>query len=189
LKYLSIDIETTGVDPLNDQILSVGAIVEDTSIKSDFKDLPKIHLILKHDRINGNPYAIQMNNSIIRYISGKEKPPSLDDEKFGYTETIDPSLLESYLIHFIQSHMGNKKVVAAGKNFGSFDFQFLKQHGSLGLFFAHRSIDPAMMYIDWNEDYPPNLETCKEKAGLPKLVSHNALEDAWDVIQCLRKFY
>lgn len=29
MKYLSIDIETTGVDPLNNQILSVGIIVED----------------------------------------------------------------------------------------------------------------------------------------------------------------
>lgn len=41
-----------------------------------------------------------------------------------------------------------------------------------------------------NDDWLPNLTTCKEKAGLEETeVTHNALDDAWDVIQVLRAKY
>jgi hypothetical protein len=44
--------------------------------------------------------------------------------------------------------------------------------------------------VDWKNDKSlPNLTTCKERAGVSGIVTHNALEDAWDVIEVLRKFY
>jgi hypothetical protein len=44
--------------------------------------------------------------------------------------------------------------------------------------------------VDWNNDKSlPNLTTCKERAGIEGVVTHDALEDAWDVIEVLRKFY
>ena len=40
-----------------------------------------------------------------------------------------------------------------------------------------------------NDDAAPGLGLCKERAGIEGIVTHNALEDAWDVIEILRKFY
>jgi hypothetical protein len=53
-----------------------------------------------------------------------------------------------------------------------------------------RVLDPAQFYINWTKDIElPNLSTCKQRAGLDSNVSHNAIEDAWDVIMLLRKQY
>jgi hypothetical protein len=46
------------------------------------------------------------------------------------------------------------------------------------------------LYVDWKTDSDvPNLLKCKERAGINGTVTHNALEDAWDVIEVLRKKY
>jgi hypothetical protein len=53
-----------------------------------------------------------------------------------------------------------------------------------------RVIDPAILMVDWkNDESLPNLKVCKERADIEGIVTHNALEDAWDVIEVLRKFY
>ena len=36
MRYVSIDIETTGLDRQNDQVLEVGAVIEDTDKQLDF---------------------------------------------------------------------------------------------------------------------------------------------------------
>ncbi len=51
MKYLSIDIETTGLDPLKDQLLSFGAIIEDTENPLPFDEIPKFHAAIKRNRI------------------------------------------------------------------------------------------------------------------------------------------
>ena len=43
MKYISIDIETTGLDPENCQILSIGAVIEDTLNQLPFEELPTFH--------------------------------------------------------------------------------------------------------------------------------------------------
>ena len=56
--------------------------------------------------------------------------------------------------------------------------------------FRSRVLDPAILYVDWNKDDSlPSLTTCKERAGLDPLVTHDALDDAWDIIELLRKNY
>jgi hypothetical protein len=53
-----------------------------------------------------------------------------------------------------------------------------------------RIIDPSILFVNWSEDNAlPSLTKCKERANIEGIVTHNALEDAWDVIELLRKFY
>ena len=40
-----------------------------------------------------------------------------------------------------------------------------------------------------NDDAAPGLGLCKERAGIEGIVTHNAIEDAMDVVQLFRKFY
>lgn len=53
-----------------------------------------------------------------------------------------------------------------------------------------RIIDPAILFCDWkNDETLPNLQECKNRGKIGGVVTHNALEDAWDVIELLRTKY
>ncbi|NDG53338.1 MAG: hypothetical protein EBY39_09990 [Flavobacteriia bacterium] len=66
--YVSIDIETSGLEPLNNSVLSFGAIIEDTSKKLPYEKLPKFNAIILQHQITGAPRAISMNKEIISLI-------------------------------------------------------------------------------------------------------------------------
>lgn len=44
MKYISIDIETTGLNPAVDQILEIGAILEDTLNPSTYDNAQKFNV-------------------------------------------------------------------------------------------------------------------------------------------------
>ena len=50
--YLSIDLETTGLEKDRYQILSFGAILEDTEKKLPYDEIPKFHAAILHNEIN-----------------------------------------------------------------------------------------------------------------------------------------
>jgi len=80
----------------------------------------------------------------------------------------------------------------AGKNFATFDKLFLEQLPRWKQLFKvrQRIIDPTVLFTNWKEDEAlPNLTTCKSRANTGGEVTHDALEDAWDVIQLLRTQY
>ena len=58
MKYVSIDIETTGLDPETCQILQVGAVIEDTQNLLPLEELPKFNCIVEHPAYTGSPYAL-----------------------------------------------------------------------------------------------------------------------------------
>ena len=67
--YLSIDLETTGLEKDRYQILSFGAILEDTEKKLPYDEIPKFHAAILHNEITGSPFAINMNKKIIFRMS------------------------------------------------------------------------------------------------------------------------
>jgi oligoribonuclease len=80
MKYISIDIETSGLNPEKNKILSFGAIIEDTTKKSPYEELPKFNAIILQHEITGSPRAITMNKEIIsligEFIEGDEETKS-----------------------------------------------------------------------------------------------------------------
>jgi oligoribonuclease len=85
MKYLSIDCETTGVDTKNDQLLSIGIVIEDSSKVQPLESLPRLHIIVDRDRIEGNPYALNMNKDIIElmlsYQQAKKEGKTINGER------------------------------------------------------------------------------------------------------------
>ena len=69
MEYISIDIETTGLDRENDQVLEIGAIIENTFDPKPFDELPKFHAIILHPRYEGSSYAINMNKRIFQILA------------------------------------------------------------------------------------------------------------------------
>lgn len=221
MKYLSIDIETTGLDPLLNDILSIGAIIEDSANPLPYKDCPKFHVAIVREQISGSPFAINMNRNLIESIAlwkaYPEQRETIEKEtemKFlqldkvveefydflyenGMTsEEFDPNrqvkMKKGKAYPILTSNMKPASITAAGKNFSTFDKLFLEQlpRWKQCIRLKQRVLDPAILYVDWKADSDvPNLNTCKERAGIRGAVTHNALEDAWDVIEVLRKKY
>jgi oligoribonuclease len=180
MRYISIDIETTGLEEERDQIIEIGIVEENTKEEKEIKELKRFHCYVENKRIEGNAYAIGMNAEKIKRISKREpgfnylKPEEVVDsikewlKEIGYKE--------------------NERIVIAGKNVGIFDLQFLKRLKGWEeeLNIHHRVLDPGMMYLDIEDLVPPNLSECKVRAGLESEVSHTAIEDAIDVIKLIR---
>jgi DNA polymerase III epsilon subunit-like protein len=75
MKYISIDLETTGLDPQNCQILQIGAVIEDTNEVKPISELPKFNCVIEHPHYSGSAFAINMNMNLIEIIAGMEKIP------------------------------------------------------------------------------------------------------------------
>jgi len=82
MRYISLDIETTGLDSERYDVLSIGAIIEDTNNKLPYEELPKFHAAIKRQEITGSPFAINMNRdlieSIVRYQSAEDQDEKND---------------------------------------------------------------------------------------------------------------
>jgi hypothetical protein len=230
MRYASIDIETTGIDPDLNQILSIGIILEDSNNPLPYEELPKFHCAIKRTELYGNVFAINMNKDLIETINSYNITKNQDerndiinsskmqffDEKdvvrqifyFMYdndflekpnTDSWNQAQVSDYfetyngkLYPILKSSLPAYQIVCAGKNFATFDKLFLQKLPGWKQVFgvSQRVLDPGILYVDWkNDKVVPNMITCKERGNVPGVVTHNALEDAWDVVQLLRNKY
>jgi len=193
MKYVSLDIETTGIDPEVDQILEIGAIIEDTNNLLSFDKIPKFKCIIEHTKYTGNAFAINLNQRIFNILANippMKKDLVLHCEYKVRNNILTLSQASLEFSKFLKSNGIESGYSAAGKNYAGFDNLFLKKIDNWPS--AHqRVIDPGVLFVDFKKDWiTPNLETCKQRAGLVNTkVSHDAIEDAWDVIQVLRVKY
>jgi hypothetical protein len=204
MKYASIDIETTGIDPESNQILSIGIILEDSNNPLPYEELPKFHCAIKRTEISGSLFAIDMNKDLIATINSYMTAIG-QDEKNDMVHFTGMQFLNEHevVMHIAQFMQDNSfingtvdkvpyQIICAGKNFGTFDKLFLQKLSCWNNVFriSQRVLDPGLLYIDWKNDKTvPNMITCKERGNVPGVVTHNALEDAWDVVQLLRNKY
>lgn len=205
MKYLSLDIETTGLNPVTCDVLEVGAYLEDTNNLLPREQLPFFHKYLWRDNYRGEPYALQMNAHIFQKMLTLKKNVGVGQFHDHDKLLINPEYIWEHFGWWVYFHRklwaGTKfdndttfswsdmpHLVIAGKNVAGFDIPFLKRLDGNFPKFHHRVIDPGMMYFDPRSDeVPPDLKECKRRAGLAEQVSHEALDDAWDVIQLVRR--
>lgn len=224
MKYISIDVETTGLDPENCQILSIGAVIEDTLNQLPFEDLPKFHAVIKRESVYGSIFALNLNKDLIQAMKdySEAKTDELKqeiEESFGakfYHEDevvealyqfcyrnglvdLDPNFLNKQMkivdgiaYPILGSNMVKTYLNCAGKNFAGFDKKFLEKLPRWKQVFSIRSrvLDPGILFVDWiNDESIPSLDECKKRAGIDGVVTHNAVEDAMDVVMLLRTCY
>lgn len=177
--YVSIDTETTGLNPQWCQVLEFGAVLEDW--RSPVDQLPFFHRYLEYEEVTGNPYALALNAEILRKIAAADPA----------TPMCAPGELGDQFANWLVDYkLDPKKVTAAGKNFASFDLQFLYQIPQFKerVRFRHRAIDPAALY--WRPDVDealPGTAECLKRAELDDHVAHTAIADARAVIQLIRR--
>lgn len=224
MKYVSIDIETTGLDPEKCDILSIGAVIEDTNNPLPLDQLPSFHVAIKRENISGSMFAINMNRELIETIVNYQSTKDDNEKseiikktgmKFLYEDEVaidfyyflyknglmnDNGSNRIYTQHPIYGEVPsiNQKSIpsdhlnVAGKNFGTFDKLFLERLPRWKQLIKMRTriLDPAILFVDWKSDESlPGLNLCKVRSEIKGEVTHNALEDAIDVVAVLRTKY
>lgn len=220
MRYVSIDIETSGLNPEKNKVLSIGAIIEDTENLLTFEEIPKFNALVLQNEIVGSPRAITMNKEIISlmgdYLEGTTEARELLKTKSGYQIFEEDEVVKAFFDFLFMNGFGydimtsaqqvrfslgkgslpvfgsNTKPITinvAGKNFATFDKLFLESlpWWKKLIRIRQRILDPGILFVNWKDDESiPSLNECKKRAGIGGIVTHNALEDAWDVIELLR---
>ena len=183
MRYISVDIETTGLNHDTCDILEFGAVIDDLKCIQPIKSLPKYHCYFLLPNYIGEPYALSMHSVIFKRIAEKEKGFTyVNPMKFGYS-------FKQFLIkNGFESKSDRVTINVAGKNFGAFDLQFLNKKTDLNkhVKIRHKILDPAILYLKGSDIALPGMEDCKLRAGLSKEVAHNAIDDAIDVVKLIR---
>lgn len=177
MRFVSIDIETLGLDPATCDVIEFGAVVGD--VDTPLNKLSRFHCYLTKAVYRGQPYAMAMHAKILKRVADREP---------GY-DYVPSDCLGECFADWLEAEGMDEKIVVAGKNFQGFDLKFLEllPDFTSNVKFHHRQIDPATLYFDpFTMDVPPSLGECLELAGINTEVQHTAIEDALDVIRCLR---
>lgn len=177
MRYCSVDTETSGLSPATSVLLELAVVIEDTAESRPLHELPCWQCVIAHDNVPGEPYALALNHYLV------ERSRHNDD-------CLQPAEVIPSLTAFLRQH-GDGKWTLAGKNAASFDLRFLERlpgwpTGEASLF-RHRALDPAVFF--WRpgeDDRLPDTRTCLERAGLPMLATHRALDDARAVVALVR---
>jgi hypothetical protein len=175
MKFFSIDVETTGISK-GCIPLQYGCVAVDT----ESPEWPTFEIIIKHTFIKGEPFALNMNRSIIERIAkgeGVHEPEAVKELSEFIRKHVDPEDNGETGTYF----------AIAGKNYAGFDARFINWPSYMKP--RHRTLDPGSVYARSYDRVPPDLRVCCERAGVPYDESqlHNALYDAMLVALCMAK--
>lgn len=191
MKYLSIDIETLGLDHVNNDIIEFGAVYDDLNNPKPLEELPRFHRYIyrTNDIYRGSAYAMSMHGTILKRIADRHKNT---DYKFALRRTLGIHLRSWFSeIGWKADDKGVFKLNVAGKNFGNFDMRFLSlpeyEWDGHQISWPHRFIDPTMLYFQLGDMELPSSKVCMERAGITGEVAHTSVDDALMVVQLMRK--
>jgi oligoribonuclease (3'-5' exoribonuclease) len=173
--YLSIDLETTGLNLDHSRVLQIAAVwetwdrpVEELQTFTCFVDNGPI--------LYGEPYALWMNAWILEKIA-KRRPE--DKSVLPVAEA------RAEFSRFVRQLNNNRMITIAGKCVAGFDVQILRNQDFDVELFKHRVLDPGAMYAP-DYGYVPSLDEINKSLGRSS-VTHDAVDDARDVIFAIRK--
>ena len=183
--YVSVDIETTGIAD-NAHILQISAVYDD--LKTPIDQLKTFDVVIKYDVMTHcEPYAMGMNAALLKKMMSKD------------FKTCDVHKASTLFLQFLDGvqeidEKGRKqKIIFAGKNVASFDIpkitNFLPDHKEYRGHFTrnivhYKTLDVGSLYYDVFKDNV-SLSKINELTNRPA-VSHNALDDAFDVVYAVR---
>jgi len=184
MRYVSIDLETTGLDFEKCDIIEFGAVVDDLKNPLPLEELPRFHAYIIKNEYRGEPFALSMHPKIFRRIATKE-----EGYQYIYSQKLGKVFKDFLLENRYEERNSKVSLNVAGKNFMGFDYQFLRIHTDMPkhVTMRQRILDPAILYYEEGDEVLPSLSHCLERAGFEPNVAHTAVEDALDVVKLIRK--
>lgn len=196
MRYMSIDIETTGLDPKVHSILEVGAVC--TEITKDHARAHELRLlVVPQGPMVIDPYCAKLHTTLWDELIAHQKkgtPPMVcranGDNHIQVSGQCWESKIAEHLLDFVDAcwpeHTAKKpKITVAGKNAASFDLPFLRLRANLDdyLDVRHRVLDVAPFFWRPGDDVLPSMDVCLQRAGIAKSTKHGALDDAYLVVE------
>jgi hypothetical protein len=192
--YVSIDIETTGLGK-ESNVLEIGAVFDNFSGAVD--SLKTIRIPVRWDTYrHAEPYALMLNANLIKQICKNE----IESYSPGKAAEIMVSFLEECQLEVDAWDKANGfdktlkgKIQLAGKNLAGFDIPMLDRFTSDVSDFwhqrwiktkMHRVIDAGSLFYS-KFGYIPNLTEINKTLDRNE-VTHNAVDDAKDVVHAIR---
>lgn len=203
MRLLSIDVETTGLNWERCGILEIGCVLfdpqpqlfsydpDDTAESNDERKAQVARAakwqhwecLIDNNFIQGEPFALQMNQEILAEISGANPT---------HIQKLPANRVATELRTWLGSHGVNRdnKVTIVGKNYSEFDARFLEKIPGWSLMpFERRVLDVGSMFFKPEQGKVLNLANCLALVNQEGLVTHRALEDAQAVATaCTRLF-
>lgn len=202
MKYVSIDLETTGTNDEIHQVIEIGAVVDDLENPKMLSELPEFHTYVEHDTYNVDGYCLGMHSDtgIFEKLSeyGGEKSENVVGEEQAIAD------LNAFIRHYLElggwpgESRGHLNVCC--HNFTVFDFRFLrramdrhyedeKNRSTIWDVNRIRPFDPCQFYMEPGDEKVPSTRTAMERAGMEPSVEHTAVADAKDMIEMTRRHY
>lgn len=137
MKYVSIDIETTGLDPKRNQIVEIGAVLDEIGSTTPIEDLPKFRAVIIHGEMQMGAYCADLHHALWLEINKIQNSPhkvrrtfsyipvvKLDDEgdyifpsskeaglkENGWTHYCLPEMFEELLYKWLCLHIGGQYI-------------------------------------------------------------------------------
>ena len=182
MKYISLDIETTSLDPQNGEILEIGLVFDDLEVQKPLNELERFRIVIRHRQ------PVMCDLATILFTNHKVIEDSVcGEDAIEYGDVI-------YDIQYFFFRCGFKideKITLAGKNITMFDLPFLEACipgwvETINPRLHSRIIDPAVSFLTCYDTEVPNLATCLYRAGFDSEVHHTAMEDVLAVVQLVR---
>ena len=186
MKYIAIDIETTGLDPEKHQILEFAAVYDNLDNPVAIDLLPKFVRKIKWTDYVICAYCLDLHQELLREIQGEtanliESPVFSNDFGPIYTDAV---IRINRLVRDFGMWLGVLKITdgynVAGKNFAGFDGLFLKKIPNFPPWY-YRVIDVGSMYLTKEMNGVPGLKDIS-----PIDDPHRALPDALAVVKAIR---
>ncbi len=167
MRVVSIDIETTGLDSKTHRVLEVGAV-----ICNPYGEIEKdvFNVLIEYpdqDFLPVSPYCAELHTKTGLWARYKSAQGAVLANNFV-----------SHFRHWLARNNMPEPITVVGKNFGSFDLQFLKTLPNWDIKLRHRYIDPAILFMQPSDEVVPDLNTCLKRAGIEASTDHTAVADA-----------
>ena len=182
MKYLSIDIESTGLDQRDDLLIEFAMIPFDTDSKTLATDLAKDYIIkcppFKELKPRLSPWVIEHNKTLID--KANREGILFDDFKRALQADLTAHRFRKYF-----QGSGHEKIVLFGKSLSAIDLPFLHRdlgHHFMREHFHHRTVDLTCIVYSLVDSghLPPQTRSGQELMNFFHMgeVAHTALEDA-----------
>jgi DNA polymerase III epsilon subunit-like protein len=177
MKFLSIDLETTSLNPLHGVILELACVVFDTKDylpkpEHESSVLPFYHTFIAHG------HAVPCDLDTIDFLT-LNNPKLFQNSHHASKHSFD---VDIELRQFIYGHFQpDDPILLCSKNPGSFELPWLRRHlPQTASLFHHRLLDPTIAMTFANDKVPPSLKTLAHRLGrvLDTTQHHDALYDA-----------
>lgn len=189
MKYLALDVETTGrLIKRPDRLLQLSGVVEDSTKPIPLLELPHFTCLIAQEEYVGEAGALKMHSWIFEELDRWERTRF----RVKQVETKYPVFFQRDFIRpfreFLDKHFGeHAPITVMGMNAGGFDMQFLPP--DIQDWFRSGVLDPGSLFVDFTKDRLPYFkEVCTALVVEPD-IPHDAYLDNLKGIECVRKAY